>query len=318
MTPVELSNPVYSNEDAARKHLEAVRWPKGVTCPHCGSVEGARPVAGESMGPGWYYCTDCQEKFTVRTGTVYERSHVPLHKWLLAFRLMASSKKGFSAHQLHRTLGVTYKTAWFMSHRIREAMAPGTADTGPKGGKGKVVEADETYIGGKEKNKHVGKRDPKKIGGAGKQIAFALVERGGRVRSFHVSKVNAKTLRPILTAQISRETSLMTDDAGQYRHMHKDFDRHEVVNHGIDEYVRGDAHTNTVEGYFSVLKRGIIGTYHHVSEQHLKRYLGEFDFRYNERSALGIEDAERTTRAIKGAEGKRLTYRQSADSAAQA
>jgi transposase-like protein len=309
MTPVELSSPVYSNEEAARLHLEAIRWPDGVICPHCGSTENARPVAGKSMGAGWYYCEDCQDKFTVRTGTVYERSHVPLHKWLLAFRLMASSKKGFSAHQLHRTLGVTYKTAWFMAHRIREAMAPAKSSRGPLGGEGKYVEADTTYIGGKEKNKHVGKRDPKKIGGAGKQIVHALVERGGRVRSDHIANVSGKTLRPILMDQVDRKSALMTDTAGGYMALGREFARHEMVDHGADEYVRGDAHSNTVEGYFSILKRGVIGTYHHVSPKHLKRYLGEFDFRYNERSALGVEDAERTTRAIKGAEGKRLTYR---------
>jgi len=309
MTPVQLSSPVYSNEEAARKHLEAIRWPDGVNCPLCGSTEGARALGGESMGPGWYYCEDCQSKFTVRTGTVYERSHVPLHKWILAFRLMASSKKGFSAHQLHRTLGITYKTAWFMAHRIREAMAPAKA-SGPLGGEGKVVEADTTYVGGKEKNKHVGKRDPKKIGGAGKQIVHSLVERGGRVRSDHIANVSGKTLRPILMDQVDRRSALMTDTAGGYFKLGKEFARHEMVDHCADEYVRGDAHSNTVEGYFSILKRGVIGTYHHVSPKHLKRYLGEFDFRYNERSALGIEDAERTTRAIKGAEGKRLTYRQ--------
>lgn len=309
MTPVELSSPVYSNEEAARKHLEAIRWPDEVICPHCGSTEGARPVAGESMGAGWYYCEDCQDKFTVRTGTVYERSHVPLHKWLLAFRLMASSKKGMSAHQLHRTLGVTYKTAWFMSHRIREAMAPGKGSAGPVGGEGKIVEADETYIGGKEKNKHASKRHSGR-GGVGKEVAFSLVERGGQVRSFHVANVSGETLRPVLVQQISRKSTLMTDEAGQYRHVGEEYARHGKVNHGIGEYVRGDCHTNTVEGYFSILKRGIVGTYHHVSEAHLKRYLAEFDFRYNERSALGVDDAERTTRAIKGAEGKRLMYRQ--------
>jgi transposase-like protein len=308
MTPVELSSPIYSNEEAARKHLEAIRWPDGVICPLCGSTEGARELGGASMGPGWYYCEDCQEKFTVRTGTVYERSHVPLNKWLLAFRLLCASKKGMSAHQLHRTLDVTYKTAWFMAHRIREAMAP-TKSAGPLGGKGKIVEADTTYVGGKEKNKHVGKRNTKNIGGAGKQIVHTLVERGGRARSHHIPSVNGKTLRPILFTQVDRKSSLMTDTAGGYMDLGKEFFRHEMVNHGIDEYVRGDAHSNTVEGYFSVFKRGIIGTYHHVSEAHLKRYLAEFDFRYNERSALGVEDAERTTRAIRGAEGKRLTYR---------
>lgn len=309
MTPVELSSPVYSNETAARKHLEAIRWPDGVTCPHCGSTDEARELGGESMGPGWYYCEACQDKFTVRTGTVYERSHVPLHKWLLAFRLMASSKKGFSAHQLHRTLDVTYKTAWFMSHRIREAMAPAKG-TSALGGPGKIVEADTTYVGGKEKNKKLGKRDPKNIGGVGKQIVHSLVERGGRVRSHHVPNVNGKTLAPILRTQVSRKSTLMTDTAGGYMSIGKEFARHEMVDHGALEYVRGDVHSNTVEGYFSILKRGIIGTYHHVSEAHLKRYLAEFDFRHNERSALGVEDAERTTRAVRGAEGKRLTYRQ--------
>lgn len=309
MTPVELSNPVYSNEELARKHLEAIRWPDGVICPHCGSTEGARELGGDSMGPGWYYCEDCQDKFTVRTGTVYERSHVPLHKWLLAFRLMASSKKGISAHQLHRTLNVTYKTAWFIAHRVREAMAPAKVSKEPLGGNGKIVEVDETYIGGKEKNKHVGKRHSGR-GGVGKQVAFALVERGGKVRSYHVANVTGETLRPIIVTQIDRASCLMTDEAGQYRHVGSEFARHGKVNHGIDEYVRGDCHTNTVEGYFSILKRGVIGTYHHVSKAHLKRYLAEFDFRYNERAALGVDDAARTTRAIKGADGKRLTYRQ--------
>ncbi|MEQ1930180.1 MAG: IS1595 family transposase [Parvularculaceae bacterium] len=310
MTPVELSHPVYSNEEKARKHLEAVRWPDGVVCPHCGSTDGAREVGGDSMGPGWFYCEDCKDKFTVRTGSVFERSHVPLHKWLLAFRLMASSKKGISAHQLHRTLDVTYKTAWFMAHRIRESMAPAKGAREPMGGKGKAVEADETVIGGKERNKHRIKRNPKNIGMHGKQIAFALVERGGSVRSYHVANVTGETLRPIIVTQIDRASTLMTDEASQYRPVGKEFARHGKVNHGIEEYVRGDAHTNTVEGYFSILKRGVIGTYHHVSEAHLKRYLAEFDFRYNTRIRLGIEDAERTTLAIKGAEGKRLMYRQ--------
>jgi transposase-like protein len=318
MTPVELSSPVYSNEEAARKHLEAIRWPEGVTCPRCGSVEGARAVGGASMGPGWFYCEDCQDKFTVRTGTVYERSHVPLHKWLLAFRLMASSKKGFSAHQLHRTLGVTYKTAWFMAHRIREAMAPAKGKAGPLGGEGKIVEADTTYIGGKEKNKHRSKRNAKNIGGAGKQIAHTLVERGGRARSDHIPNISGKTLRPVVMKQVHPKSSFMTDTAGGYMALGKGFYRHEMVNHEAGEYVRGDAHSNTVESYFAILKRGVIGTYHHVSEAHLKRYLAEFDFRYNERSALGVEDAERTTRAIKGAEGKRLMYRQRPDEGAQA
>jgi hypothetical protein len=252
-------------------------------------------------------CGACKKQFTVTVGTVFERSHIKLHKWFQAAHLMASSKKGISAHQLHRTLDVTYKTAWFMAHRLREAMREINA-TIPLGGEGKIVEADESYIGGKEKNKHRSKRNAANIGGMGKEIAFALVERSGRVRTLHVTEVTAKTLRPILVAQLDRSTWLMTDDAGQYRHMHRDF-RHDAVNHGVGEYVRGEAHTNTVEGYFAILKRGITGTYHHVSQQHLKRYLAEFDFRYNERQALGIGDEIRADKLIRGIIDKRLTYK---------
>jgi hypothetical protein len=195
-----------------------------------------------------------------------------------------------------------------MAHRIREAMAPGK-NAGPLGGEGKIVEADTTYVGGKEKNKHRNKRNSKNIGGAGKQIVHTLVERGGRARSNHIANVSGKTLRPVVMKQVDRASTLMTDTAGGYMAMGKEFARHEMVDHGIGEYVRGDAHSNTVESYFATFKRGIVGTYHNVSEAHLKRYLAEFDFRYNERMALGIDDAERTTRAIKGAEGKRITYR---------
>ena len=305
----DISNPIFHDEDAAREYLEAQRWPDGPFCPFCGQVDTVKALPPKgSMGKGWYHCRECRKKFTVRVGTLYERSHVKLHKWLMATHLLCSSKKGMSAHQLHRMLGVTYKTAWFMAHRIREAMRPGK-DEGPKGGPDKVVEADETLIGGKEKNKHVSKRNPKNIGSMGKETAFALVERGGRVRSYHVKSVNAKSLGPILFEQIDRASTLMSDDAGQYRLIGPEYARYESVNHSINEYVRGDAHTNTVEGYFSLLKRGINGTYHHVSSTHLKRYLAEFDFRYNERTALGVEDMERTVKALKGIEGKRLTYR---------
>ncbi len=252
-------------------------------------------------------CNACRKQFTVTVGTIFERSHVPLSKWLAATFLMCASKKGISAHQLHRMLGVTYKTAWFMAMRIREAMREGKFSF-PMGGEGKTVEADETYIGGKEKNKHARKRVKGNIGGTGKEIAFSLVERGGQVRSHHIPNVSAVTLRPILVSQIDQRSYLMTDDAGQYRHMGNDF-AHQTVNHGIGEYVRGAAHTNTVESYFAILKRGITGTYHHVSQQHLKRYLGEFDFRYNERTALEVTDIQRTEKALKGIVGKRLTYR---------
>lgn len=245
--------------------------------------------------------------------TVYERSKIALNKWVLATHLMTASKKGISAHQLHRMLGVTYKTAWFMAHRIREAMRE--INPAPMGGSGKTVEADETVIGGKERNKHKSKRNPKNIGAVGKEIAFALVERGGKVRSHHVPDVTGKTLRPIIVAHVDRKSVLMTDDAGQYRNVGREFAGFHTVNHGIEEYVRGDAHTNTIEGYFSLLKRGLIGTYHHVSQQHLRRYLGEFDFRYNERIALGVNDDARRDKALAGIEGKRLTYRRTGDGA---
>ena len=309
MTTVDLTDPIFTNLAAAREHFEAIRWPNGAYCPFCGQTDTIRPLGGKSMGPGWYHCKDCRRKFTAQVGTIYERSHIPMTKWLLATHLMCASKKGISAHQLHRMLGLPYKTAWFMAHRIREGMRE--LNTEPLGGEGKVVEADETYIGGKEKNKHAWKRKHIGRGGIGKEIAFAIVERGGSVRSHQVPKVNAKTLRPILTAQIDRKSTLMTDDAGQYRYMHRDFARHEALNHGIEEYVRGDAHTNTVESYFAILKRGITGTSHHVSQQHLKLYLAEFDFRYNERAKLDVTDTERAIRAVRGVVGKRVTYQQS-------
>ncbi len=306
MTTVDLTNPIFTNLAAAREHFEAIRWPNGAYCPFCGQTDTIRPLGGKSMGPGWYHCKDCRRKFTAQVGTIYERSHIPMTKWLLATHLMCASKKGISAHQLHRMLGLPYKTAWFMAHRIREGMRD--LNPGPLGGEGKFVEADETYIGGKEKNKHARKRKHIGRGGIGKEIAFALVERDGRVHSQHVPSVNTKTLRPILVAQIDNKSTLVTDDAGQYRHMHRDFARHETVNHGIEEYVRGDAHTNTVESYFAILKRGITGTYHHMSQQHLKRYLAEFDFRYNERAKLDVNDADRAKRAVRGVVGKRVTY----------
>jgi transposase-like protein len=296
---VDLTNPIFTDLEKAREHFEAIRWPNGPYCPFCGSFDRVATLGGKSMGPGWYHCKDCRRKFTAAVGTIYERSHIPMTKWLLATHLMCASKKGMSAHQLHRMIGLPYKTAWFMAHRIREGMRDLSPAPGSMGGEGKTVEADETFIGGKEKNKHRSKRNAGNIGGTGKEIAFSLVERGGRVRSQHIADVTAKTLREILVSQLDGDTALMTDDAGQYRHMHRDF-RHETVNHGIGEYVRGEAHTNTVEGYFSILKRGINGVYHHVSQQHLKRYLAEFDFRYNERAALDVTDVERATKAVKG------------------
>jgi transposase-like protein len=304
MAMCDLTNPAFTDEDKARKFLEASRWPDGPVCPHCGQLDTVKPLGGKSMGPGWYFCSDCREKFTVRVGTLYERSHIPLHKWLMATHLIVSSKKGMSAKQIERMLGITYKSAWFMCHRIREAMKP--AKAGPLGGAGKIVEADETYIGGKETNKHVSKRKKGNLGGKGKQVIFALVERDGRSHSFHVANVSGDELRPLIVAHTSRDSSLMTDEGGQYLHVGKEFVRHEKVNHGKDEYVRGDAFTNTAESRFALMKRAVYGTHHSISAAHLARYLAEWDFKWNTRK---VKDGERAAIALKGIEGKRLTYR---------
>jgi len=301
---VILTNPIFHDEAKATAHMEADRWPDGVSCPLCGS-DNVHKMAGHTQA-GMFLCNDCRDKFTVRTGTVFERSHIPLHKWLLALHLMAASKKGVSALQLQRMLGLgSYRTAWFMCHRVRAAMAPATKP-GPLGGKGKIVEADETWIGGKEANKHVSKRKYKGTGGQGKQAVMALTERDGNSHSFRVAKVNGKTLRPVIVEHVSRKSSLMTDQGGQYFHVGKEFARHESVNHGADEYVRGDAHTNTSECRFSLMKRAVFGVHHSISEAHLERYLAEWDFKWNTRN---VKDGERAALALKGAEGKRLTYR---------
>jgi transposase-like protein len=310
---MNLTSPIFTDANKAREHLEAIRWPHGPVCPHCGVVDEATRCQGKAHRAGVLKCNACGEQFTATVGTVFERSKVPLNKWLLANYLMNSSKKGVSAHQLHRTLGVTYKTAWFMAHRLREAMREdGPA---PLGGEGKTVEADETVVGGKEKNKRLSKRNPKNIGAVGKSIAFTLVERNGRARSFHVANVSGKTLGPIIRKNVSRKSTLMTDDAGQYRPIGPEFAHYESVNHSVEEYVRGDAHSNTVEGFFSILKRGVVGVYHHVSEAHLHRYLSEFDFRYSNRIALGVNDEQRSDEALRGIGGKRLTYRRTNEAA---
>jgi transposase-like protein len=300
----DLTNPAFTDEDKAREYLEKSRWPDGPVCPFCGQFETVKVLGGKSMGPGWYHCSDCREKFTVRVGTLYERSHIALHKWLLATHLMTSSKKGISAHQLHRMLGVTYKTAWFMAHRIREAMKP--ANPSPLGGEGKIVEADETAVGGKSKNRAFRKKP------ITKQIVVALVERGGGARSFHVGKGKrgrVRDLRPFLVKNASRKSRLMTDQDKNFVRIGEEFASHDAVDHHRAEYARGDVSTNTVEGFFSIFKRGIVGVYHHVSEAHLDRYLAEFDFRYSNRAKLGVTDGERAALALKGIEGKRLTYR---------
>ena len=302
---IDLTDPIFTDETAARARFEQMRWPNGPICPHCGSIDNATELKGKTTRPGLYNCRDCRKQFSATIGTLYERSHIPLHKWLLATYLMCSSKKGMSAHQLYRMLGFgSYRTAWFMAHRIREGMRELHPEgTSPLGGSNKVVEVDETFVGGKARNRK-GKIPPK-------EAVVALVERSGRVRSHHVPEVTAKTLRPILQAQLDRRSYVMTDDGTVYPPITGEFAGHGTVNHSIEEYVRGGFwHTNTVESYFSILKRGITGTYHHVSARHLKRYLGEFDFRHNERSALGINDARRAEKALAGIVGKRLTYRQ--------
>ena len=303
----DLSNPIFTDETKAREWLEARIWRNGRFCPRCGSVEQSTPMRGKTTRPGLYQCNACREPFTVTVGTLYERSHLPLHKWLAATHLLMSSKKGISASQVSRLLGISYKSTWFMMHRVRESLRQ--INPGQLGGAGKFVEADETYVGGKETNKHERKRHPWK-NQSPKEAAFALVERGGKVRSFHVGKVSGKTIGPILKEQLDKQSLVMTDESPIYNRTHKHFAAHETVNHSIKEYVRdGHFHTNSVENYFSILKRGVIGTYHHISPQHLKRYLVEFDYRYNERKALGVDDATRMSKSIGGIVGKRLTYR---------
>lgn len=315
---MNIFEPRFQNEDAAREHLEALHWPEGPFCPHCGSTNAKRLPAQRgrktkahpegALRKGVVQCNDCRQQYTVTVGTVFESSKVPLHKWLYVNHVLCSSKKGTSAHQIARNIGVSYKTAWFMMHRIREAMKD--VDGGPIGGFGKTVEADETYVGGKTKNRNAKQRrrfDERVSHVADKQPVMALVERDGRVRSFHLAKVTGETLRSVLVTNVDRGSWLMTDDHSGYKTVGKEFTGHGVVKHSLGEYGRlGVFHTNTVEGFFSLLKRGIIGTYHHISEQHLARYTAEFDFRYNTRK---LDDFERADENLLGAVGKRLTYR---------
>jgi len=293
--------PRFIDKVAARKHLEALRWPDGPTCPHCGSFAATR-LEGKKHRDGLVQCNDCREQFTVTVGTVFERSKVPLNKWLLCNHLLCSSKKGMSAHQIHRMLGVTYKTAWFMCHRLRAAMVP--SNPGPMGGPNSYVEVDETFVGGKAKNRAY--RKP-----VAKKAVVALVERNnmltGQVRSFHVANVNAATLRPLVVTNVTRDTHLMTDSAKHYVRLGKEFVEYGTTDHRHKEFVRGGInHTNTVEHFFSIFKRGVIGTYHHLSESHLHRYCAEFDFRYNTRTE---NDRVRADLNLANIGGKRLTYR---------
>lgn len=311
------SAPHFRDDEAARKFLEKVLWPDGPVCAHCGSINRAY---AKKRG-GVYRCAEpeCRKDFTVTMRTVMERSHIALHKWLIGFHLMTSSKKGVSAHQLHRTLGITYKAAWFMAHRIREAMRDGgLVPPAPMGGEGKVVEADETYFGKMDSpvtysrpraRKNWKPTKSGKSGPAGKRAILALVERSGSVRSFHVPTADKPSVSKIVKENIARETRLHTDESRLYGEASAHFAEHQTVRHSSGEYVRGDVHTNTVEGVFSIFKRGMRGIYQHCREKHLHRYLAEFDFRYNHRVKLGYSDVDRTFAAIKGAEGKRLTYR---------
>jgi transposase-like protein len=299
---MNLSNPIYTDPNKAREHLEALLWPEGPVCPHCGIVGNAAALSGKSTRPGVYKCRDCRQPFSVTVGTVFERSKIPLNKWLLATHLLVSSKKGISSHQIHRVLSVTYKTAWFMTHRIREAMKPATG-TPQIGGSGKTVEADETYLAKSPKT-----RKPKgtPLHAKPAPMVVSLVERGGNIRSKYLDDRN---IRQALDEHLDERSRLVTDGSTTYKFYMPTLDQHESVDHSKYEWSRGDVHTNTLENFFSIFKRGLVGTYQHMDKKHLDRYLAEFDFRHNNRAKLGINDARRAEIALKGIEGKRLTYR---------
>lgn len=313
-----LSKPYFHDEAAAFAHVESILWANGRVCPHCGTVDNSTHLKGVRTKPsrknpegverhGLYKCKDCRKQFTLRKGTIFEESHLPMTKWLQAIFLMVSSKKGFSAHQMHRVLEVQYKTAWFLCHRIREAMRSG-GDLDVFGGGGGDVEVDETFIG-----REPGM--PKKRGYGHKMKVLSLVDRTtGHARSMVIDSVGKDTILPILKENISAEARVLTDEARQYKGLGWQFGAHESVNHGAGEYVRitdREIHTNTIEGYFSIFKRGMKAVYQHCAKKHLHRYLAEYDFRYNYRSANGVEDSQRAIVAIRGVVGKRLTYRQS-------
>jgi transposase-like protein len=298
-----LSEPHFRDEAAAVAFVEARLWPMGATCPKCGERTRVGRLNGKSTKVGTWKCYVCRKPFAVTIGTVMESSHIPLHVWLQGMHLICSSKKGFSANQLHRILGITLKSAWFLGHRIREAMKElSWPDAGSLGGEGMTVEADETWIGGKAANRAYGPIPPK-------HAVAALVERGGRLRMFHVLNVTTSNLAPIIARHAHPDSAFMSDESNVYSHAGTWFKSHQTVNHSAKEYVRDDVYTNTIEGCFSILKRGIYGVYQHVSEAHLKRYLAEFDFRYSYRIKTGYDDTARTDRAIRGLAGKRLTYR---------
>jgi transposase-like protein len=307
-----LSEKRFHNEAEAYRWVEARIWPNGPVCHHCGETERVGLMGGKSTRIGLYKCYACRKPFTVKMGTIFESSHVPLRSWLQAIYLMVSSKKGVSSNQLHRTLGVTLKTAWFMSHRIREALRAGALD--PLGGEGKIVEADETYFGQRENYMPSSQRGDRpftkkgRSGPANKRAVLALLERGGEVRTFHVDRADKVTVTQIVRENVAHESILHTDESRLYSGSDEHFSGHETVKHSADEWVRAGVTTNRVEGYFSVFKRGMKGVYQHCSEKHLHRYLAEYDFRYNNRVGLGVNDEARADKALLGTVGKRLKY----------
>jgi transposase-like protein len=295
-----LSRPEFHDEAKAYEFVERILWPNGPVCPRCHETKRVGKLAGKSTRPGVYKCYVCRKPFTVKIGTVFEASNLPMHKWLQAIYLMCSSKKGISSNQLARTLAIQVRSGWFLSMRIREAMRSGALD--PLGGGGGIIEADETFTGRRHDR-------PVRRGYLHKHAVLTLVERNGAARSFHIDRATGETIVPIVRANVSKDAKVYTDDAGYYSFLRIGFAGHERVNHDRDEYARGEVHTNTVEGYFALFKRGMKGVYQHCSEKHLHRYLAEFDFRYTNRVRLGIDDKQRTEKALRGVAGKRLTYR---------
>ncbi|MGE0853719.1 MAG: IS1595 family transposase [Hyphomicrobiaceae bacterium] len=316
MSSSAMSDEALHDEAKAYALVESVLWPDGPVCPHCGTMDRASPMKGKSTRIGAYKCYACRKKFTVKIGTIFEDSHIPMRFWLQAIFLMASSKEGISSNQLHRTFGISLRSAWFMSHRLREAMRSGPL--GPMGGGGSgVVEIDETIYGRASTHPKGRARDLAKrkiTNSAHRNVILSLVERGGSVRSYHVAGSTTNEIIPIVNANVAKEAAVMTDSAQLYKYRLGDFASHDRIDHSKDEYARYEEgrpviHTNTVEGYFSVFKRGMRGTYQHCKEKHLHRYLAEFDFRYNARVALGVNDKARAERLLRGVKGKRLTYR---------
>ena len=311
-----LQNPIFTDDAKAREWLEARVWPNGPVCPHCGATgDDVKALNGKAHRPGLYQCSQCREQFTVTVKTVFERSKLPLSKWLAALFLLTASKKGVSAHQVHRSLGISYKSAWFMMHRLREAMRSGGIMPA-MGGSGTTVETDETYFGTIPKSEIMPRNPNKKQVGRRAGIrrpayraVLALVERGGKARTFHIAQADQNTVHAIMKDNIAKETRIHTDESGIYNIAPWHFEKHETVKHKDKEYVRGDVTTNTVEGYFSIFKRGMKGVYQHCDEKHLHRYLAEFDFRYNTRTKLGFNDLMRAEALAEGIKGKRLTYR---------